>query len=69
MGFAANLAGHIYASGAVLFWNHILGEIRPIIAGAETVRFRTRSSAQLRVHVITAPQTSIAGVEFCVPDK
>jgi len=37
--------------------------------GADTVRFRTSASSLIQVHVVTAPDTEIAGVRYCRSDE
>lgn len=47
-----------------------ISSLRSVLAlqGSDVVRYRTSSSANIRVHVVTAPQTSISGREFCTTD-
>lgn len=44
-----------------------IDSVKSVLAleGAEWVKFRTRRSPNVRVHVITAPETSVAGRKFC----
>lgn len=37
--------------------------------GADTVRFRTSTSTLIHIHVVTAPDTVIAGVSYCRSDE
>ena len=37
--------------------------------GGDNVKFRTSSSSLIQVHVVTAPDTSIAGVNYCRSDE
>ena len=37
--------------------------------GGDTVRFRTSTSSQIQVHVVTAPDTVIDGVSYCRADE
>lgn len=45
----------------------VVSSVRSVLGltGGDTVRYRTSESAQIRLHILTAPYTSVAGQHFC----
>jgi hypothetical protein len=64
----------VWQNGSTLIVPFCFGRIMQVDSylpwkGADPVRFRTSTSTLIHVHVVTAPDTVIAGVSYCRSDE